>query len=96
MSELPEIIGALAGGARIILDDEGYPELRMPGPRLTDPLWTQLCRDGWLEPMANGGTFKISEAGYFAYVRSTDELRSEGLVAPNSPAGRAALAEGKQ
>jgi hypothetical protein len=76
---LDEVIGRLASGARVILDSEGYPHLHEPQPHIDGPLWDRLCREGWLEPMANGGTFKLSEAGFLAYLRSTDELRTGPL-----------------
>lgn len=81
-ANLKEVIGALAGGARIVLDDENYPELRMPAPKLDGPTWDRLIHHGWLESMPNGGTYKLSDAGLLAYLRSTDELQNVGLIDP--------------
>jgi hypothetical protein len=79
---LRDVIGLLAGGeARIVLDDEGYPEL-LTRHGSVSALWDQLCREGWLESMPNGGTFKLSDAGLLAYLRSTDELGDGQLVSP--------------
>lgn len=80
--QLKEIIAALASGARITLDGDRTPELRMPGPRLDGATWDTLCREGWLESMPNGGTFKLSDEGLRAYLRSTDELGDGTLVSP--------------
>ncbi len=72
-SSLFEVVELLAANARIYLTPDGPPELRVLTPEI-GPLWDELCRGGWLEPMANGGTFKLSDAGLKAYLRSTDEL----------------------
>lgn len=42
-----------------------------------------MLHHGWLESMANGGTYKLSDAGLLAYLRSTDEMGDGKLVDPS-------------
>lgn len=81
-AELAEIVGALASGARIRLDRDCQPELIMPSPKLDGITWDRLCHHGWLDTMPNGGTFKLSDAGLLAYLRSTDEMGDGKLIDP--------------
>lgn len=73
---LETVLGLLAGDARILMDADGY----ITGYNLVTRhgsvggIWDELCRGGWIESMANGGTFKLSDAGLKAYLRSTDEM----------------------
>lgn len=79
---LQDVIELLAGEARIYLDDEGYPELLTRHGNVS-AMWDRLCREGWLEAMPNGGTFKLSDEGLKAYLRSTDEM-GDGKLNPPS------------
>ena len=70
----------LAGDAKIRYDGDMRPVLvrDLPQPSNIDVLFHR----GWLESMPNGGTFKLSDAGLLAYLRSTDELGDGRLLHP--------------
>jgi len=87
-ASVAEAVQALASGARIRIVDDGYhgfsyvleaAPLKQPDGRAMD----ELFHCGWLESMANGGTFKLSDAGQLAYQRSMDETGDGRLIAPH-------------
>ncbi len=78
---LRDAIRELASGAVLRLDSEGDPVLVRDLPQ---PLNMEvLFHRGWLTSMPNGGTFKLSDAGWLAYMRSTDELEDGKLRHPH-------------
>lgn len=62
----------LADGCRLIADDEMQLQMIKPVEQPDGVTLDRLIREGWLERMPNGGTFKLSEAGLQAYFRYTD------------------------
>lgn len=86
---ITEIIAALASGAQIHCDDNGY-ELRHPGKAIgSHTLQFHLIREGWIESTANCGGYVLSTAGRLAYMRSTDDLGNGKLVPPAPGVGEA-------
>jgi hypothetical protein len=93
MSEpsLKEIIAELASGASIVAHDNGSYELCYPGKPITGhTLQWVLARDGWVQSTANCGAYVLTDAGRLAYMRSTDEMGSGELIAPNASASSTA------
>lgn len=72
----------LAGGCRLVADDEMQLQMIAPIEQPDGVTLDRLAREGWLERMPNGGTFKISDEGLKAYLRycdgQTSKLRIEG------------------
>lgn len=80
-NQLREAIWELASGAVVRLDDEGQPRLVRDLPQ-PSAFFDVLMHRGWLDRLPNGGTFKLSDAGMRAYLRSTDELGDGRLLHP--------------
>lgn len=81
--QLREVVGELASGALLRLDDDNCWILVRDLKQPEGDVISHLMHTGWLESMANGGTCKISEAGKLAYLRSTDELGDGQLIDPH-------------
>lgn len=62
----------LADGCRLVADDEMQLQMVKPVEQPDGVTLDRLTREGWLERMPNGGTFKLSEEGLLAYLRYTD------------------------
>lgn len=62
----------LADGCRLVADEEMQLQMVKPVKQPDGATLNRLAREGWLERMPNGGTFKISDAGLLAYLRYTD------------------------
>ena len=67
----------LAGGCRLVADDEMQLQMIAPIEQPDGVTLDRLAREGWLERMPNGGTFKISDAGLRAYLRYSDGQTKE-------------------
>lgn len=82
MDNFTEAVANLAGGGRLKADDEMHLEMVMPVAQPNGVTLDRLAREGWIERMPNGGTFKISDEGLKAYLRycdgQTSKLRIEG------------------
>jgi len=77
----------LAGGCRLVADDEMQLRMIMPVEQPDGLTLDRLTREGWIERMPNGGTFKISDAGLRAYFKYTDG-RNDGLVIERDSNGK--------
>lgn len=71
MNNFTEAVANLAGGCRLVRDDDDW-KMVSPVNQPDGVTLTRLMHEGWLENMANGGACKISDAGLLAYLRSTD------------------------
>lgn len=83
LSNVPEIVQALASGAVIRTEIDGYDRdyrLDRGSPRVLSTTVVNMIRDGWLESF-NGG-YRLTDGGKKAYLRSTDELGDGKLVPP--------------
>jgi hypothetical protein len=78
---LRDAIGELASGA-LVMWGEGTCRLVRHLPQPPHHVFDVLIHRGWVEDLANGSGYRISEAGKLAYLRSTDELRDGKLVHP--------------
>lgn len=78
---LRDTIGELAGGALVIWED-GTCRLVRHLPQPPHHVFDILIHRGWVEDLANGSGYRLSDAGMKAYLRSTDELRDGRLVHP--------------
>lgn len=83
---LRDAIGELASGAYVATEDDEWGfsyKLVKPVAQPDGDDFTVLIHRGWLEGCANGGSYKLSDAGLRAYLRSTDELGDGRLVHPH-------------
>lgn len=72
MNSFETAIMNLAGGCRLVADDEMQLQMVAPVEQPDGGTLDRLFREGWVERMPNGGTFKISDAGLLAYLRYSD------------------------
>lgn len=72
MNNFETAIANLAGGCRLVADDEMQLQMVAPVEQPDGCTLDRLVREGWIERMPNGGTFKISDAGLLAYLRYSD------------------------
>jgi hypothetical protein len=79
--KLRDTIGELASGALIMWND-GAPRLVRHLPQPPSHIFDVLIHRGWVESLANGSGYRISDAGKLAYLRSTDELQDGKLRHP--------------
>lgn len=81
---LEEAVEALATGYSAYYQDDESQTLNVvkSAGRIRSDTRDRLMREGWVEGHANGGGFKLSDAGFRAYLRSQDELGDGKLVAP--------------
>lgn len=78
-----DAVGDLAGGAYFRATGPGMQlELVQPIAQPKGDVVDRLIHYGWLESLANGGGYRMSDAGKIAYLRSTDELGDGALVDP--------------
>lgn len=85
---LREVIAELASGARIVADEDNRYELQYPGAPITSHMLNhELVRAGWVQSNPNGGSYRLTDAGRLAYMRSTDELGTGELVPPHGVKG---------
>lgn len=82
MDSFAEIVGHLASGA-VFRHTEDFVELVIPVLQPDGPTFTRLVHCGWLVSTPNGGGYTLSDEGLKAYLRSTDEMQSVGLVDPH-------------
>lgn len=78
---LRDTIGKLASGALVMWED-GSCRLVRHLPQPPSHVFDVLIHRGWVEDLANGSGYRISDAGKLAYLRSTDELQDGKLVHP--------------
>lgn len=79
--ELRDAIEELACGA-LIMRNDGSPQLVRHLPQPPGHVFDVLIHRGWVENLANGSGYRISDAGKLAYMRSTDELCDGKLIHP--------------
>lgn len=73
----------LAGGAYFRATGPGMElELVQPVEQPEGDVIARLIHHGWLNSLANGGGYRMSDAGKLAYLRSTDELGDGALIDP--------------
>mgnify|MGYP003397742000 FL=1 len=78
----------LAAGCRLRADRDMHLRMVMPVEQPDGVTMDRLMREGWLERMPNGGTFKLSDAGLRAYLLyfdgRTDELALSAIKGDKS------------
>ena len=76
-----ELIGLLAGpGPLLRYSDGGGADLVTYHGHVPNEDISQLCDKGWLCSM--NGTYRLTNEGRVAYIRSTDEMQDGKLRAP--------------
>ena len=79
---------SLAAGCRLRADRDMHLRMVMPVEQPDGVTMDRLMREGWLERMPNGGTFKLSDAGLRAYLLyfdgRTDELALSAIKGDKS------------
>jgi hypothetical protein len=78
-----DTISELASGAVFRFDSDHSPRLVRDLRQPDGGIFEVLAHRGWLESMANGGGYKLTDAGRLAYLRSTDELSDGRLLHPS-------------
>lgn len=81
--DFAETVGRLASGAVLRYTRDDGLELVIPVKQPNGVTITRLIHHGWLVSTAGCGGYQLSDAGLQAYLRSTDELQSVGLVDPH-------------
>lgn len=82
---LREAIAELASGAYVGTEDDEWGfsyKLVRPVKQPDGDDFDVLIHRGWLESMANGGSYRLTDAGKLAYLRSTDEMGDGKLTHP--------------
>lgn len=73
----------LGGGAYFRATGPGMElELVQPIEQPQGDVIDRLIHRGWLESLANGGGYRMSDAGKMAYLRSMDELGDGAIHDP--------------
>ena len=84
-----EVVEALATGYSAYYErDSNILNVIKTAGRVRPDTLDRLMREGWLEGHANGGGFRLSDAGHRAYQRAYDELGDGKLIAPALGGGR--------
>jgi hypothetical protein len=77
-----EVVEALATGYAARYEDGHDLYVTKTAGKVRSDTLDRLMREGWLEGFANGGGFRLSDAGRKSYLRSTDEMGDGKLVPP--------------
>lgn len=83
MDNFAETVGHLASGARLRYTRDDGVELVLPVTQPDGATLTRLIHHGWVVSTPGCGGYQLSDEGLKAYLRSTDELQSVGLVDPH-------------
>lgn len=77
-----EVVEALATGYAARYEDGHTLYVTKTAGKVRPDTLDRLIREGWLEGFANGGGFRLSDAGLRSYLKSSDEMGDGKLVPP--------------
>lgn len=83
MDNFTETVGHLASGARLRYTRDDGLELVLPVKQPDGVTISRLIHHGWVSSTPGCGGYALSDEGLKAYLRSTDEMQSVGLIDPH-------------